>query len=229
MNKKMLGGLGLLLGAGVYAGAATALEGDPEKGEEVARVCVACHQEDGMGKNNPDTESWPRLAGLPEAYMVKQLHDMKADKRHNASMAPILGTLDDQDMADVAAYYAELEPWPELPTAYHAADPDSAAEWLAERGDWEDGNFIPACSQCHGPNGQGVGDSFPPLAGQHAAYLKTQLEHWREGQRHNDPNELMAGVANRLDDSQIDMIAEYYATLPERLEARGNEQEESAQ
>ncbi|GAA3898517.1 c-type cytochrome [Halomonas cibimaris] len=228
MNKKMLSGLSLLLGAGVYAGAATALEGDPDRGEQVSSTCVACHQTDGMGKNNPQAESWPRLAGLPEAYIAKQLHDFKAGRRQNASMAAIVTGLDEQDMADVAAYYARLTPWPELPTAYHAADPDSAAEWLAERGDWENGSFIPACSQCHGPNGQGVGEHFPPLAGQHEAYLKTQLARWRSGQRHNDPNELMAGVANRLSDDQIEMIAAYYAKLPERLEARSTEQEESA-
>lgn len=229
MNKKMLSGLGLLMSAGVYAGAAAALEGDPEQGKQVSATCVACHQADGMGKNNPKAESWPRLAGLPEAYIAKQLHDFKSGERKNASMTAFASMLDEQKIADVAAYYAELEDWPELPTAYHAADPDDAAEWLADRGDWEDDKFIPACSQCHGPNGQGVGESFPPLAGQHEAYLKAQLENWRNGKRHNDPNELMAGVANRLDDDQIDMIAEYYATLPERLEARGTQQEEDGQ
>ena len=229
MNKKMLSGLSLLLSAGVYAGTASALEGDPEEGKQVSATCVACHQADGMGKNNPKAESWPRLAGLPEAYVAKQLHDFKAGERANASMAAFASMLDEQEIADVAAYYAGLEAWPELPTAYHAADPDDAAEWLADRGDWENDSFIPACSQCHGPNGQGVGASFPPLAGQHEAYLKVQLEHWRSGERHNDPNELMAGVANRLDDDQIDMIAEYYATLPERLEARGAQQEEDGQ
>lgn len=229
MNKKMLSGLGLLVSAGMYASTATALEGDPERGKDVSGICVACHQQDGMGKENAGAQPWPRLAGLPEAYIRKQLHDMDNGERKNASMGPILAQLDDQEMADVAAYYAQLAPWPELPTAYHAPGADDQAEWLAERGNWEDGNFVPACSQCHGPNAQGVGATFPPLAGQHASYLKLQLEHWRKGDRHNDPNELMAGVANRLDEDQIDMIAEYYATLPERIEARGNGQEEDAQ
>jgi cytochrome c553 len=110
--------------------------------------------------------------------------------------------------------------WPALPTAYQPADPEDAAEWLANRGDWAEDSMIPACNQCHGPNGQGVGDVFPPLAGQHAGYLAAQLEAWRAGSRHNDPNQLMVGVAERLDEAQIVMIADYYAPLPATLAER---------
>ncbi|RTR07177.1 c-type cytochrome [Halomonas nitroreducens] len=214
---RITGGLGLLVGIGLAAGPALALEGDPSRGESVAGTCVACHQADGMGMNMPQGESWPRLAGLPADYIAKQLHDFQAGRRENATMMPFAKMLDDQQIADVAAYYAGLASWPELPTAYSAASPDQPGEWLAERGDWD--KTLPACSQCHGPNGQGVGADFPPIAGQHAGYLSAQLRAWRNGDRHNDPDGLMRGIAERLDDDQIDLIADYYATLPERLEA----------
>lgn len=229
-SKRIASGLGLLLGAGLAASQAVALEGDAERGKAAAGTCVACHQADGMGMNNPNGESWPRLAGLPAAYIAKQLHDIKEGRRESPSMMPFANMLDDQQVADVAAYYAELEPWPELPTAYRAADPNDEAEWLAERGDWSEDKMIPACSQCHGPNGQGVGASFPPLAGQHAGYIVSQLEAWRDGKRHNDPNDLMVGVAERLDEAQIELIADYYATLPERIASEGDAaQEEDGQ
>lgn len=225
------GGLALLLAAATPALAlAQEPSGDAARGEASATVCVACHQADGMGMNNPGAESWPRLAGLPAEYIDKQLHDIKAGKRENVTMMPFATMLDDQQIADVAAYYSAMTPWPELPTAYHAADPNDDAEWLAERGDWAQDRIIPACSQCHGPNGQGVGANFPPLAGQDADYLKAQLHAWREGTRHNDPEELMVGIANRLDEEQIEMIAEYYATLPQRIAERDAQaQEEDGQ
>lgn len=221
-----LGGVALLLAA---ASPALAQEGDPVQGKAEAAVCVACHQADGMGMNIPGGESWPRLAGLPEEYIDKQLHDIKAGKRENATMMPFATMLNDQQIADVAAYYSEMTPWPELPTAYHAPDPNDEGEWLAERGDWSHDKIIPACSQCHGPNGQGVGATFPPLAGQQAGYIKSQLNAWRNDTRHNDPNELMVGIAKRLTGEQVEVIAEYYAALPERLaEASGQEQQEDA-
>ncbi|TDR50349.1 cytochrome c553 [Halomonas ventosae] len=229
-SMRIASGLGLLLGLGLAAGQAQALEGDAERGQQAAGACVACHQADGMGMNNPQGESWPRLAGLPAEYIAKQLHDIKEGRRESATMMAFANMLDDQQIADVAVYYAEMEPWPELPTAYRAADPTDEAEWLAERGDWAEGKMIPACSQCHGPNGQGVGATFPPLAGQHAGYIVSQLEAWRDGKRHNDPNDLMVGIAERLDEEQVAMIADYYATLPERIAERETRaQEEDGQ
>jgi len=229
-SKRIASGLCLLLGTGLAAGQAVALDGDAARGEAAAGTCVACHQADGSGMNVPGGESWPRLAGLPAEYIAKQLHDIKEGSREAPTMMPFANMLDDQQIADVAAYYAQLAPWPELPTAYRAADPVNEAEWLAKRGDWAEDKMIPACSQCHGPNGQGVGATFPPLAGQHAGYIVNQLEAWRDGKRHNDPNQLMVGIAERLDQDQIQLIADYYATLPERIAEQSTaSQEEDGQ
>ena len=211
-------GLGLLLGLGLAAGSVLAEEGNIERGKQAAAVCAACHQADGSGMEIPNGESWPRLAGLPAEYIAKQLLDCKEGWRTNTTMLPFANMLDEQQRADIAAYFSSLES-PQLPTAYRAADPEDQAEWLAERGDC--GNDIPACNQCHGPNGLGVGSAFPPLAGQHAGYIEAQLYAWRDGSRDNDPNGLMKGVAERLSEAQIELIADYYATLPERVAERG--------
>ncbi|WP_424753159.1 c-type cytochrome, partial [Klebsiella pneumoniae] len=72
----------------------------------------------------------------------------------------------------------------------------------------------PACGQCHGPSGQGVGKSFPRLAGQGYSYLLNQLKAWKSGNRSNDPLNLMTGVVSKLDDKQMNAVAAYFASLP---------------
>lgn len=80
------------------------------------------------------------------------------------------------------------------------------------RGIWSVG--LPGCSQCHVRRGEGIGDSFPALAGQSFRYLTEQLHHWKNGERSSDPNGLMTGVANKLEHADIAAIAAYYASLP---------------
>ena len=83
---------------------------------------------------------------------------------------------------------------------------------LALEGDWD--NYLPPCSSCHGPNNQGVDGTFPGIAGQHASYLKQQLELWQQGQRTSDPVQLMEAIAKRLSPEQIEAVAAYLASQP---------------
>lgn len=89
---------------------------------------------------------------------------------------------------------------------------------LASRGRWSEG--LPACEQCHAPGGRGVGDSFPPLAGQPAAYIASQLRAWKAGKRPGGPMDLMAVVAKKLNDADIDSVAQHFASLPAKGGAR---------
>jgi cytochrome c553 len=83
---------------------------------------------------------------------------------------------------------------------------------VANEGHWSGG--LPACRQCHGPSGQGVGKSFPRLSGQGYAYLLNQLMAWKEGKRSNDPLNLMTGVVSKLSEKEIEAVAAYFASLP---------------
>ncbi len=103
----ILAAIGLATTAGI---ASAAVSGDPQNGKEVANLCVACHQADGSGKHIEGGESWPRLAGLNATYLAKQLHDIKDGSRTSPTMMPFVNMLDDQKIADVAAYYSQLEP-----------------------------------------------------------------------------------------------------------------------
>ncbi|BAZ93701.1 cytochrome c553 [Thiohalobacter thiocyanaticus] len=178
-------------------------------------ACVSCHGADGEG--NP-AAGFPRLAGLSDKYLSKQLRDYRQGTRSNPVMQPIAAALEQQQLLDVAAYYAGQVP---TNTADDAAPPDGGRK-LALRGDWD--NTIPACVSCHGPGGHGVDPYFPALAGQHASYIQSQLEAWRKGSRHNDTNDLMRVVAERLSQTQIQAVSEYFAAQPAVKPAPGAEQ-----
>lgn len=174
-----------------------------------AAPCMACHAVNGGGQ---PAAGFPRLAGLPKAYLRKQLEDFANGSRDNATMLPVVGALTDAERDAVVKYYSALP----VPTPAPAQLPkDSVAQrgqQLAMRGRWSDA--LPGCEQCHGPGGVGVGNHFPPLAGQSAVYISNELNAWKQGSRHNDPLQLMQSVASRLSDDDIAAISAWYAAQP---------------
>lgn len=183
--------------------------GNSAKGQESVMLCVACHLENGGGKDNGEAvESWPRLAGLPEAYLTKQLHDIKNGTRQAPTMLAFANMLTDEQMADLSAYYAQLPP-PDMPPPEATPEILAHGEKLALRGDWD--RYLPPCMSCHGPNNQGAGNIFPGIAGQHAPYLRKQLELWQQDERKNDVNQLMTVIAKRLTAEDIQAVTLWLA------------------
>jgi cytochrome c553 len=171
--------------------------------------CMACHSADGGGQA---AAGFPRLAGLPQAYLRKQLDDFANGSRVNAIMQPVAGGLSDAERDALAAYYGKL-PMPSAATSpAPTGDVAQVGQRLATRGRWSDS--LPACEQCHGPDGVGVGDHFPPLSQQSAVYLSNQLHAWQQGSRHNDPLQLMQSVSGKLSDADIAAISAWYAAQP---------------
>jgi cytochrome c553 len=196
---------GLAHGAGdVERGRSIAMQGDGQGGAP----CLACHGLDGAGNAGA---AFPRLAGLDAGYLRKQLLDYRDGRRSNAVMAPNVARMSDQQIEDVSAYYASLEVPPPAATGA-TAEQLALGETLVERGDWD--NYVVPCKTCHGPGSQGVGETFPALAGQHASYLSQQLQAWKAGTRRNDSNDLMLAIAARLSDEQIAAVSAYLAQQP---------------
>lgn len=203
MKTRNLGKLALAVGFAVST--AYAFDGDSKTGAESAGLCVACHQADGSGMNIPGGESWPRLAGMDAEYIFKQLQDIKAGTRQSPTMVPFVSMLSEQQMKDVAAYYGE-QPATEAKGGEDATEEQLAhGRKLAEEGDWD--RYIVSCNSCHGPDSKGVGSSFPGIAGQHAGYIADQLHNWQKGTRDNDPQHLMAAIAERLNDEDIQAVS----------------------
>ncbi len=191
------------------------VEGDPTAGQQKALVCSACHGLDGNAATNPE---WPILAGQHPQYLAKQLHNYRAGGkdpdgadmvRMNAIMNGQAAGLSDQDIADLAAYFASQET-----KRTKGADPElvELGEALYRGGDLSSG--IPACTGCHSPNGMGnAGAVFPMLAGQHATYTELQLKAFRSMQRANDPGRMMRNIAAKMSDRQIRAVASYIQGL----------------
>lgn len=171
-----------------------------------ATACAGCHGVRGEG-----TGAFPHLAGTGAAYLREQLESLATGQRKNPVMQPIAQALTPGQRDQVAAYYASLPP-PVAAVADRAPrDSKDTGAWLATRGRWTDG--LPACVQCHGPGGSGVGASFPPLAGQPAAYIAGQMKAWQTGARPPGPLGLMEVVARKLKDADIQAVSDYYAGL----------------
>jgi cytochrome c553 len=158
---------------------------------------------------------YPSIAGQHAKYIEKQLKDLKLGMtsggkqgRYDPVMSGMAMPLSEEDMADLAAYYASM------PIAANST-PENVVEVgkvLYTAGDAERG--ITACIACHGPRGNGTELSgFPKISGQHAEYVKSQLEKFRSGDRANDMNAMMRDIAKKLNDEDIDVLSKYVGGL----------------
>jgi cytochrome c553 len=205
--------LSALFATGVSAQGAPDGKQISTQGANGAPACITCHGAQGEG--NP-AAGFPQLAGLGAKYLTEQLEAMANGSRVSPVMAATAKALDPAQQQAVASYYASLPSPLNLDrlaaTAMHPVKPDDTGAWLATRGAWD--KNVPACNQCHGPGGIGVGQNFPSLAGQPAAYIAGQLRAWQQGQRPPGPLGLMPAVATRLSAADIDAVSAYYAGLP---------------
>jgi len=186
-----------------------AYKGDPAKGKEIAlSVCGACHGNDG----NSATATNPKLAGQHPEYQLKQMKDFKvaAGKdpgRSNHAMNNLIAPYDENQMADLAAYYAS-----QIQSGDQPKDPNiEVGQRLYRAGDRARG--LPACSGCHGPAGAGIPPLFPRIGGQFADYIDLQLRAFRDGTRANDPNKMMRMATSKMTDAEIAAVADYVAGL----------------
>ncbi|AZD92963.1 MULTISPECIES: c-type cytochrome [Pseudomonas] len=183
-----------------------------------ATACLACHGGDGLGLA---AAGFPRLAGLSAGYLRKQLEDFRSGARSNPVMQPLAKALSDDEIDAVSQTLAAMPAVTPAPIN-RSAMAEGVGARLALRGAWE--RQVPECVICHGPGGVGVGDAFPPLAGQPAAYLVGQLNAWRDGTRRNDPNDLMGHIAKALSPEEITAVADYFAKVGS-LSAKADNQE----
>ena len=184
---------------------AWAQAGDPAAGQAKAAVCAACHGSDGNSVN----PEWPKIAGQHASYTEAQLKAYKdGAHRSNELMTAMVEPLSEQDMKDLAVYFATMPPSGGFADAglvelgkriYHGGNP---------------GTGVPACMGCHGPAGEGDPlAQFPRLAGQHAVYTAVQLEMYRQGTRSTDPQRMMRDIALKLTPDEMKAVASYIGGL----------------
>lgn len=199
MNKLLIS---LLVTIGITGMAHAA--GDATAGKGKTAVCGACHGADG----NSPAAMFPKLAGQNEAYLIKQINDIKSGTRPVVEMTGLLDAMTDQDIADIAAYYAK-----QAGTVGHAAkDLVEQGQKIYRGGIAKKG--VAACTACHTPTGEGMAQAgFPAIGGQHAAYTEKQLKMFRNGERNNDPQGMMQDIAAKLSDAEIKAVSSYIQGL----------------
>lgn len=177
-------------------------KGNVAAGKTKAATCAACHGADG----NSLIPMYPSIAGQSANYIAKQLHEFKSGERNNPVMAGMVAALTEEDMHDLAAFFAVQAP------KAGTGEGSEIGKKLYFSGDAAKG--ITACIACHGVNGKGMQQAgFPSIAGQSKDYLKTQLMTFRDGSRANDRNGIMRNIAIKLSDADIEEVTKYMSSL----------------
>lgn len=200
----------------------TRLRGDPAAGKAKSELCAACHGAAGISI----APNFPNLAGQRAEYLYWELVEYQSGAMPESAMTPLAASLNDQDMRDLALYYASL-PAGRAPAQEEAPAPDTA---LLERGrqlfmEGDHGKGLPPCQGCHGADagghplaarddrdGHAPWAAYPSLRGQNAIYLQVRLNAFRTAQIHHSTNDfVMGGVGQRLDDDTISALSAWLA------------------
>ena len=199
----------------VLSGPASQSEASPMEGllapdkmpAALSASCARCHGADGLGRT---LSAFPKLAGQKPVYLDRSLQAYARGERHSGIMQPIAAALRQDEIAELARYYANL-PRPAIP-ARQAAAALERGEFIALRG--IPAQRVPACAACHGPGATRKNPIYPELNGQFADYLVLQLELFKQGARGGtDYAHIMRQVAGQLTPRQMRDVARYYASL----------------
>lgn len=187
-----LAALALALALACGMAQAEGLTGDPVAGKSRAGLCRACHGIDGFAR----IPIAPHIGGENVAYLIHQLTAFRAGTRRHEIMSVVAAGLDDQAIADLAAWYSGQTIAVSLPAG---VAPEAAPE---------------GCVACHGADGVARIEDAPNLAGENAIYIDTQLKAFRTGKR---THPIMSKIAAGLSDEEVRAVAEWYAAIGFRV------------
>jgi cytochrome c553 len=171
---------------------APAFTGDARRGQALAYTCNGCHAISNY-KNVYPTYSVPKLYGQRPQYLLAALKAYKNGERSHGTMHAQAASMNEQDMADVAAYLAGPNVLTETKNDVPADQRPKSSE---------------VCLACHGTNGVGITADYPTLSGQHRDYMVRALLDYQKGGRKNP---IMAGMAANLTREDIEALAAHYA------------------
>jgi cytochrome c553 len=187
---------------------AQGVTGDVQAGQKKAEMCIGCHGIQGYQNSFPEIHKVPKISGQSGAYIVSALNAYKKGDRKHPTMRGIAASLNEQDMADLAAFYASHAD-KAAPEAPKSASTKAAA--LIEKG---------ACASCHGANfSKPIDPSYPKIGGQHADYLFFALKAYTVEGNHviGRSNGIMAGIAKQYTPAEMREIAKYLASVEGEL------------
>ncbi|MES9851165.1 MAG: c-type cytochrome [Candidatus Thiodiazotropha sp. L084R] len=198
---------------------------DFENGEEINEVCAGCHGEFGQGGKEGE---YPRLAGMPSAFLAKQLHLFRDRLRPNLAMVEYIDhrQMPDQDIEDISQFLEQITLKTKLPPADEKAPGFNAYQRLLESkrlmqiprapGDVEKGRktYRKECASCHGRDGLGnTKKAVPMLAGQYTSYLWRQVKKYREKIRIHDDDAPDEELLSEFSDTELTDIFAYLSIV----------------
>lgn len=184
------------------------IKGDVKAGEGKIAMCIGCHGIKGYQASFPEVYKVPMISGQGAKYIQAALNAYKKGERKHPTMRGIADTLNDQDIADLAAYYSQ----------HGAADSAAAASRTAKTPDPAVAALLGKanCVSCHGADfSKPIDPSYPKLGGQHADYLFVALKAYKV---ENNPkvgrgNAIMAGMAKQYTNAELKQLANYLASV----------------
>jgi cytochrome c553 len=202
----------LLAALSLTAQAQQTKPGNVVAGEKQAAMCIGCHGIKGYQASFPEIHKVPMISGQNAKFIAAALVAYKKGERKHPTMRAIAGSLTDQDIADLAAFYEQHGAGKAagVPSDGTAAAP-AAVDALLKKG---------ACASCHGDNfNKPIDPSYPKIAGQHADYLYVALKAYKtEGNANvGRANAIMGGIAKQFSNAELKAIAEHLSTLPGQL------------
>jgi len=181
------------------------VKGDANAGATKIAMCIGCHGIAGYQASFPEVYKVPKISGQSEKYISTVLSAYKKGERKHPTMRGIADSLSDQDMADIAAYYANHGKVEGADLPAKATEPNAKVAPLLAKG---------ACASCHGENfAKPIDPSYPKIAGQHADYLFVALKSYKmEGNATwGRNNGVMGGIAKQYSHAELKELAKYMA------------------
>ncbi len=196
------------LAAAAVSAQAQGVTGDVAAGKQKAEMCIGCHGIPGYQNSFPEIHKVPMISGQSDKYIVAALTAYKKGDRKHPSMRGIAGSLTEQDMADLGAFYASHA---SKTAAETPKSPNAVVAALLERG---------ACASCHGANfSKPIDPSYPKIGGQHADYLFVALKAYTVENNGvvGRSNGVMAGIAKQFKPAEMRALAKYLASVEGEL------------
>lgn len=189
------------------ASPAAEVTGDAQAGRQKIALCIGCHGIVGYQSSFPQVYKVPKISGQGAGYIAAVLHGYKKGERKHPTMRGVADSLTDQDIADVAAYYAQSGKTDAVLPAQPTLAPSAQVAELLKKG---------ACVSCHGNNfAQPIDPSYPQLAGQHADYLFVALKAYKtENNAYvGRSNPIMGAIVKQFSNAELKALAGYISRL----------------
>ncbi|WP_321527347.1 c-type cytochrome [Sedimenticola selenatireducens] len=202
--------------------AAPAAPADPAEALYTAKGCTACHGAQGKA---PIMSTYPKVAALPEQYILNQLKDIKSGARNNgqsAVMKGIMAAVSEEDMKVLAAWLSSLprgEAAPAAaapPAAPATAAPAPAAAAPAPSADPGAALYAAkGCAACHGADGKTpIMSTYPKVAALPEQYIFNQMKDIKSGARNNGQTAAMKGIMASVSEEDMKAISGWLSQQP---------------